>query len=139
MKTIVSMKAMTTSTWRATFALAAAGVLAACAQTLATNDVTPEPVTATPSAAAAPAAPDPAPPPEQRAPRRATAAARAASPAPVEAPAPTALTREEINGECWMQVEGNRAVRDIDARLKLVQKCVADKTKAQQGRGAPPQ
>lgn len=140
MKTIASIE----RTWRrAALGVLAAAALSACAQGLATNDVTPEPVAAAPTGpAAAPgqAATTPAQQaPPERAPRRANAAARAASPAPIEAAATTYLTPQEINGECWMQVENNRAVRDIDARLKLVEKCVAEKTKAQQAQRPAPQ
>jgi hypothetical protein len=115
--------------------------LAACAQSLATSDVAPEPVAAAPSqepAAAVPVATPSAPAPATPPARRVTAAARAASPPPLPAEPAPILTPQEINGECWMQVENNRAARDIDARLKLVEKCIAEKTKAQQGRLATP-
>jgi hypothetical protein len=59
----------------------------------------------------------------------ATAAAPATAP---EKAAPKRLTSTEINEQCWMSPEINK-VADLDKRSKLVDKCVADRSKAQQG------
>jgi len=63
-----------------------------------------------------------------------TAAAAPAQPtaaAPAEPPQP--LTATEINEKCWMRTEKFKA-GDIDKRIKLVDKCVAEMTKAQEGK-----
>ena len=60
----------------------------------------------------------------------ATAAAPGAPPAKPEPP--KKLTATEINAECWMDPAINN-VRDLDHRLKLVEKCIDQKTKAQGG------
>ena len=79
-------------------------------------------------------------------PASATAAATAAAPAAApEAPAPAAATTAaapkaapqvlsptEINEKCWMSTEANK-IKDLDKKAKFVDKCVAEKTKAQQG------
>ncbi len=57
-----------------------------------------------------------------------TTAAAVAEPAK---PARAQLSATQINEQCWMKYESNRA--DIDKRMKLVSKCVDDKTKEQQG------
>lgn len=77
-------------------------------------------------------------------PASATAATPAAAPtAPVAAPAtttaaaaapkaaPHVLSPTEINEQCWMSSEVNK-LKDLDAKAKLVDKCVAEKSKAQQ-------
>jgi hypothetical protein len=63
-----------------------------------------------------------------------TAAATPAAPGaqPAKAEPPKKLTATEINGECWMDPAINK-IRDLDHRLKLVDKCVEQKTKAQGG------
>lgn len=69
---------------------------------------------------AAPAAPPPA---------------AASPPAPAPAPAKqAALTPEEAKGQCWMKYENDRRAKNIDERLKLVEKCVDDTMRNQ-----PPQ
>ena len=101
------------------FALLA--TLAGCAAGPSTANVAP--TAAAEPAAAAPAAAAPAPP----------AAARAAKPPPPPPPAPPEkLTATEINEKCWMDPAINK-VPDLDKRLKLVDKCVDQKTKAQGG------
>jgi hypothetical protein len=62
----------------------------------------------------------------------AATAAPAAAPAAAPKPAPKQLTATEINEQCWMSTEANKA-GDLDKKAKLVDKCVAEKTKAQQG------
>ena len=72
-------------------------------------------------------------------PASATAAAPAAAPATVPATtttavapkaAPRVLSPTEINEECWTSNEVNK-LKDLDAKAKLVDKCVAEKMKAQ--------
>jgi hypothetical protein len=71
-------------------------------------------------------------------PASATAAAPAAAPATAPAvttaaapkAAPRVLAPTEINEECWMSNEVNKQ-KDLDAKAKLVDKCVAEKMKAQ--------
>ena len=63
-------------------------------------------------------------------PTAATAVAPAAAPAAAPKPAPRQLTATEINEKCWMSTETNK-VADLDKRAKVVEKCVAEKTKAQ--------
>jgi hypothetical protein len=67
-------------------------------------------------------------------PASANAAAAAAPAATTTAAAPKAaphvLSSTEINEECWMSSEVNK-LKDLDAKAKLVDKCVAEKTKAQ--------
>lgn len=72
-------------------------------------------------AAAAPAAP----PPVQ------SAAPPASAPAPAKQ---AALTPEQAKGQCWMKYENDRRAKNIDERLKLVEKCVDDTMRNQ-----PPQ
>jgi hypothetical protein len=96
-------------------ALCLAGLLttlAACAADNATDSM------ATPASttAAAPAIQAPAP------------AARTTAAAPKAAP--SVLSPTEINEQCWMSSEVNK-LKDLDAKAKLVDKCVAEKTKAQ--------
>ena len=76
-------------------------------------------------------------------PASATAAAPSAAPAaPAAAPtpattaaaepkaAPRVLSPTEINEQCWMSNEVNK-LKDLDAKAKLVDKCVAERMKAQ--------
>jgi hypothetical protein len=53
--------------------------------------------------------------------------------APVAAaPAPAGpVTSEKAKADCWMKYEGDKRVKDIDARLKLVEKCVDDTMRSQ--------
>jgi hypothetical protein len=69
---------------------------------------------ATPASAVAPAA--------------AAAAATTAAAAPKAAP--HVLTPTEINEQCWMSSDVNK-MKDLDAKAKMVDKCVAEKMKAQ--------
>jgi hypothetical protein len=110
---------------RSVGALVLAALLAACAGTdmagLVTPAAAPEP---------APAA-TPAPDPTPAAPARTRASRQEPAPAPAPATAqPSAkLTTEQINTECWMRADSDRRLRDIDARLAYVKKCVAERTK----------
>lgn len=76
------------------------------------------------------ALPTAAAPTNTAAPANAAAAAPAAQ--PVKPEPPKKLTATEINEECWMDPAINK-IRDLDQRLKLVDKCVDQKTKAQGG------
>lgn len=102
--------------------------LAACAGSgmAGRNTITPDSAplpAATPTATTAPPAPTVPP---------AAAPPSAAAPAPAAAPAAPAHapTIEDINTECWMRADTDRRLRDIDARLKAVTKCVEERRKA---------
>jgi hypothetical protein len=56
-----------------------------------------------------------------------TAAARAA--ADPDAPTPSADPVTQARADCWMKVEGQRALRGIDQRIAFVDKCVAGELK----------
>jgi hypothetical protein len=55
-------------------------------------------------------------------------AAATTAAAPKAAPHP--LSPTEINEQCWMSSEVNK-MKDLDAKAKLVDKCVAEKMRAQ--------
>jgi len=38
-----------------------------------------------------------------------------------------------VKAQCWMKYENDKRIKNIDARLQLVEKCVADTS-----RGQPP-
>jgi len=62
----------------------------------------------------------------------AAATAQPSGPPPAAAPAPkVALTPEEAKAQCWMKYEGDKRVKNIDARLTLVEKCVDDTLRGQ--------
>jgi hypothetical protein len=86
-----------------------------------------------PEAAIAPAAtgaPMPAPAPANAPAAGARSAARSApAPSPAAAPGPDVLTQARV--DCWMKVEHQKGLRDIDRRIAFVDKCVADAVKAQ--------
>jgi hypothetical protein len=92
-------------------------MLGACATENAAGVATSASATAA-SPAAAPAAP--------AAPPAAATTTTAAAPKA----APHVLTPTEINEQCWMSGEVNK-MKDLDAKAKYVDKCVAEKTKAQ--------
>ena len=104
-------------------ALCLAGLLttlAACAAgTTSENMAAP-----TAASAAAPAAPAAA------APAAAAAAPAAATNAAAPKAPPRVLSPTEINEQCWMSTEANK-IADLDKKAKYVDKCVAEKTKAQ--------
>jgi hypothetical protein len=57
-----------------------------------------------------------------------TAAAPAAAPPPApEGP----LTPEKAKADCWMKYENDKKIKNIDARLQLVEKCVDDTMRGQ--------
>jgi hypothetical protein len=80
--------------------------LAACAQSNTSADLSP--------AAPQPAAVQPSPPQQTAAP-----------------PPKAALTPEEAKTQCWMKYESDKRVKNIDARLVLVEKCVDDTLRGQ--------
>jgi len=117
---------------RTLIAAAAVSLLAGCAGGSGSADI----------------APTAAPPPVEPAPQvsvqqqplppapagRATRGAPPPPPAQQAAPAPqVALTPEEVKAQCWMKYENDKRIKNIDARLQLVEKCVADTS-----RGQPP-
>jgi hypothetical protein len=117
---------------RALVAAAAVSLLAGCAGGSGSADIAPtaapSPVEPAPqvSVQQQPLAPPPAPA------GRAKQAAPAAAPVPAPAPQ-VALTPEEVKAQCWMKYENDKRIKNIDARLQLVEKCVADTS-----RGQPP-
>src|SRR5215208_2034062 len=58
-------------------------------------------------------------------------AASQPSGAPQAAAPKVALTPEEAKAQCWMKFEGDKRVKNIDARLTLVEKCVDDTLRGQ--------
>jgi hypothetical protein len=64
------------------------------------------------------------------APAAATAAPAATMAAAAPKAAPHVLTPTEINEQCWMSGEVNK-MKDLDAKAKYVDKCVAERMKAQ--------
>ena len=51
--------------------------------------------------------------------------------APPPAAPKVALTPEEAKAQCWMKYENDKKVKNIDARLQLVEKCVDDTLRGQ--------
>ena len=93
---------------RVTAALCLAAALAGCAQSNSSAELSP--AAGPPPAQAAAPLPQAAPPP----------------------PAPkVALTPEEAKAQCWMKFEGDKRVKNIDARLVLVEKCVDETLRGQ--------
>lgn len=62
-------------------------------------------------------------------PARAAPAGRSAQGAAMPQPTPQVTTPEQINADCWMLAEANKKLRDLDQRLKFVDKCVEERTK----------
>ena len=62
-------------------------------------------------------------------PGRAGRATQAAPPPPPIQQA--ALTPEEVKAQCWMKYENDKRIKNIDARLQLVEKCVAETSRNQ--------
>jgi hypothetical protein len=109
-------------------ATAALSLLAGCAGGNSSADLSP----AAPQQAEAP----PPQPSQSPAPSRPAPAGRntqaAAPPAPPEPD--VVLTPEKIKADCWMKFENDKKIKNVDARLALVEKCV-DET----SRRLPPQ
>jgi hypothetical protein len=105
--------------------LATALALSACAQGNLEAGQTPA---AQPTAVAQAPAPQPAPEPQ---PMLAARPQSAAQPTPPPEPDPEpeeAMTRERASGMCWMRYDRGRA--SLDARMKLVDKCIDEKMRA---------
>jgi len=104
--------------------LATALALSACAQGNLQAGQTP----ATPPVAVAEApAAQPAPQPQPVVAARPQPAAQPAPPEPDPEPE-EAMTRERASGMCWMRYDRSRA--SLDARMKLVDKCIDEKMRA---------
>ena len=63
-------------------------------------------------------------------------AGRSKQAAPPAAPPPpptqqAALTPEEVKAQCWMKYENDKRIKNIDARLQLVEKCVNETSRNQ--------
>ena len=66
------------------------------------------------------------------APVAAAAPVQSAAPQQAVAQPPKAeLTPEEAKAQCWMKYESDKRVKNIDARLVLVEKCVDDTLRGQ--------
>jgi len=102
--------------------LATALALSACAQGNLQAGQTPA---APPVAVAEAPAAQPAPQPVVAA--RPQPAAQPAPPEPDPEPE-EAMTRERASGMCWMRYDRSRA--SLDARMKLVDKCIDEKMRA---------
>jgi hypothetical protein len=100
---------------RALALIASAALVAGCLQTTS-NEPPIEPMAA-PAAQATPAQP---PPRGERVPTVSQA----------EGP----VSVEQARTDCWMRYEKDRSARDIDAKLKLVEKCVNDRMAGRQAR-----
>jgi len=101
-------------------------ILAACAGGTLPGEQ-PAPDTAIAPDAAATGAPVPSNPPAPRANQAARAASPPPQPQPQATPAPDRLTQARV--DCWMKVEHQKGIRDIDRRIAFVDKCVADTMK----------
>jgi len=121
---------------RTLIAAAAVSFLAGCAGGSGSADIAPTaapppPVEPAPQVSVQQQPLPPAPAPAGRATRGAPPPPPAQQAAP---PAPqVALTPEEVKAQCWMKYENDKRIKNIDARLQLVEKCVADTS-----RGQPP-
>jgi hypothetical protein len=101
-------------------------ILAACAGGKLPGEQ-PAPDAANPSAAAAANAPDASNPPATRTNQAARAASPPPQPQPQATPEPDRLIQARV--DCWMKVEHQKGIRDIDRRIVFVDKCVADAMK----------
>ena len=124
---------------RTLIAAAAVSFLAGCAGGSGSADIAPTaappPVEPAPQVSVQQQPLAPAPAPAGRA-KQAAPAAPPPPPAQQAAPPPApqvALTPEEVKAQCWMKYENDKRIKNIDARLQLVEKCVADTS-----RGQPP-
>ena len=111
--------------------LAAVLALSACAQgSLQAGQTPATPPVAVAEAPAVEPAPQPAPAPQPVLAARPQPAAQPAPP-PEADPDPEpeeAMTRERASGMCWMRYDRSRA--SLDARMKLVDKCIDEKMRA---------
>jgi hypothetical protein len=102
--------------------------LAGCAGGNSSADLAPA---APPQAEPAPVTPAPTTPVQRGAPvGRSTQAA----PPPAAPARQTAASPEEIKAQCWMKYEDDKKIKNIDQRLALVEKCIAETSSNQ-----PPQ
>jgi hypothetical protein len=60
----------------------------------------------------------------------AASAATAAKPAPASPPVSDSEFLRQARVDCWMKVEHQKGLRNIDRRILFVDKCVADAVKA---------
>ena len=58
-------------------------------------------------------------------------AAQPAQPSPPPVAAQEPLTPEKAKADCWMKYENDKRIKNIDARLTLVEKCVDDTMRGQ--------
>jgi len=94
--------------------------LAGCAGGNSSADLAPA---APPQAEPAPVTPAPTTPVQRGAPvGRSTQGA----PPPSAPPRQAAATPEEIKAQCWMRYEDDKKIKNIDQRLALVEKCIAE-------------
>jgi len=115
-------------------AAAALSLVAGCAGGNSSADLAPAapqqaeapPTQTSQSPAASPAPPRPAPA------GRSTQAA--APPAPPPPEPDVVLTPEKIKADCWMKFENDKKIKNVDARLALVEKCIDETSRRQ-----PPQ
>ena len=84
------------------FALCALALLSGCAASNTSAELAPAPAPQ-PTAQAVPSAPPPK----------------------------AALTPEEAKAQCWMKYENDKRVKNVDARLILVEKCVDETMRGQ--------
>jgi hypothetical protein len=101
-------------------------ILAACAGGKLPGEQ-PAPDAANLSPATAASAPDASNPPATRTNQAARAASPPPQPQPQATPEPDRLTQARV--DCWMKVEHQKGIRDIDRRIAFVDKCVADAMK----------
>ena len=61
------------------------------------------------------------------------AAPQQAAPVATPAPAPpkVASSPEDIKAQCWMKYEGDKKIKNIDERLKIVEKCIDETSRNQ--------
>lgn len=111
---------------RGLIAAVALAALAGCAGGTSSADLAP--------AAPQLAEPPPASQPQAAAPARGAPAGRNLQGAAPPAPARVAASPEEVKADCWMKYENDKKIKNIDERLKLVEKCVDETTRNQ-----PPQ
>ena len=94
--------------------------LAGCAGGNNSADLAPA---APPQAEPAPVTPAPTTPVQRGAPGGRNTQAAAPPPAPARQ---TAATPEDIKAQCWMRYEDDKKIKNIDQRLALVEKCIAE-------------